>query len=157
SFKAILADAESRGLLAVNPAASIKFGRDTRQDAATQHNRVFPQPVEIREFLASAPLVRWKPFLITAAFTGLRSSELRGLRWSDVDLLKRRLHVRRRADRFNKIGKLKSKSAYRAIPLTPDVEGALREWRVACPRQDGHLVLVFPNQAGAVESHTNLL
>ena len=28
---------------------------------------------------------RWRPFLLTAIFTGLRASELRGLRWDDVD------------------------------------------------------------------------
>ena len=28
----------------------------------------------------------WRPILLTAIFTGLRASELRGLRWSDVDL-----------------------------------------------------------------------
>ena len=42
---------------------------------------------------------RWRPLLLTAIFTGLRASELRGLRWADVDLDKRELHVRQRADR----------------------------------------------------------
>jgi integrase len=74
-----------------------------------------------------------------------------------LDLSKRRLQVRRRADRFNVIGPLKSRAAYRSIPLTPEVEIALREWRVACPRQGGRLVLVFPNRDGGVESHTPLL
>jgi integrase len=34
--------------------------------------------------------------LITVTFTGLRSSELRGLRWDDVDLKRGELHVRQR-------------------------------------------------------------
>jgi integrase len=29
---------------------------------------------------------RRRPLLVTAIFTGMRSSELRGLRWQDVDL-----------------------------------------------------------------------
>ena len=29
---------------------------------------------------------RWRSLLVTATFTGMRSSELRGLRWQDVDL-----------------------------------------------------------------------
>jgi integrase len=32
---------------------------------------------------------------VTAAFTGLRMGELRALRWSDIDLAKRLVHVRR--------------------------------------------------------------
>ena len=51
---------------------------------------------------------RWRPILLTAIFTGLRASELRGLRWADVDLEKRELHVRQRADRYSAIGKPKS-------------------------------------------------
>jgi integrase len=47
---------------------------------------------------------RWRPLLLTAIFTGLRSSELRGLRWEDVDLKTGELHVRQRADRYNVIG-----------------------------------------------------
>ena len=157
SFKAILKDAESRGSINHNPAASVEIGRDVRQQAADIHTRVFPQPAEIRDIIATAPLPYSRPFLLTAAFTGLRASELRGLHWGNVDFSKRRLHVRHRADRFNVIGPLKSKAAYRSIPLTPEVESALREWRVACPRRGGRLVLVFPNRDGGVESHTPLL
>jgi integrase len=37
---------------------------------------------------------RWRPLLLTAIFTGLRASELRGLRWADVDLKKAQLRIR---------------------------------------------------------------
>jgi integrase len=157
SFKAILKDAESRQLIGHNPAASVEIGRDTRQQAADIHTRVFAQPGEIRAIIATAPLPCSRPFLVTAAFTGLRSSELRGLHWSDLDFSRHRMHVRHRADEFNVIGLLKSTAAYRTIPLAPEVESALREWRVACPRQAGLHVLVFPTETGQVESHTNLL
>jgi integrase len=56
-----------------------------------------------------------KLLLMVATFTGLRSSELRGLRWSDVDLKNSELHVRQRADRYGVIGKPKSKAGYRAV------------------------------------------
>ena len=53
----------------------------------------------------SAPsLPSWKGhggrLLLTAIFTGLRASELRGLRWVDVDLKRSELHVHQRADRL---------------------------------------------------------
>jgi site-specific recombinase XerD len=60
---------------------------------------------------------RWRPLLITATFTGLRASELRGLRWSDVDLKANEVHVRQRADRYKKIGKPKSAAGERVVPF----------------------------------------
>ena len=38
---------------------------------------------ELKAIIAHAK-GRWRPLLITAIFTGLRASELRGLRWKDV-------------------------------------------------------------------------
>ena len=42
-----------------------------------------------------------------------------------------------------KIGKLKSKAAYRSIHMLLMVVQALREWKLVCPK--GDLGLVFPN------------
>ena len=77
---------------------------------------------------------------------GLRSSELRGLPWSDVDLEKSELHVRQRADRYNQIGNPKSEDSHRTVPIPPATVAALREWKKECPA--GELNLVFPNGAG---------
>jgi integrase len=98
---------------------------------------------------------RWRPLLLTAIFTGLRASELRGLRWQDVDFDKRELHVRQRADCYSAIGNPKSEAGERTVPLTPIVLNALREWRLACPK--GELGLVFPTGKGNVESHSNIV
>src|SRR5262245_33152993 len=48
-----------------------------------------PTPQEIQRILAAAT-GRRRPFLVTTVFTGLRSSELRGLRWPDIDFEKAR-------------------------------------------------------------------
>ena len=93
--------------------------------------------------------------LLTAIFTGLRISELRGLRWDDVDLKRAELHVRQRADRYNSIGPPKSEAGERIIPLPPMLVNALREWKLACPK--GELGLVFPNGDGNVESYVNIV
>jgi integrase len=97
---------------------------------------------------------RLRPLLVTAVFTGLRASELRGLTWSAVDLDGRTLTVRQRADRWRTIGSPKSASAKREIPLAPIVVNALREWQLACPK--GELDLVFPNGEGGVQFHINI-
>jgi integrase len=113
-----------------------------------------PSPDEIRAILNHASR-RWRPLIMTAAFTGLRSSELRGLRWSDVDFDACELHVRQRADRFNQIGRPKSASGERTIPFGKHVCNTLREWRLACPK--GEFDLVFPSATGKIDNLSNIV
>ena len=98
---------------------------------------------------------RWRPLILTAVFTGLRSSELRGLQWGDVDLRAAVLHVYRRVDQWGNFGPPKSAAGTRNVPLAPIVVNTLRKWCLKCPK--GELDLVFPNGAGKVESHANIL
>jgi integrase len=97
--------------------------------------------------------------LLTAALTGLRASELRGLRWKDVDLEHGELHVRQRADRFGQIGAPKSRAGARTIPLAPELIAALKRWKPACPKGKAHGDdrLVFPTATGHVAHHSHLL
>jgi integrase len=113
-----------------------------------------PRPDEIKAIIANAK-GRWRPLLITAIFTGLRASELRGLRWQDVHLNAHELHVHQRADRFNEIGKPKSAAGERVVPFGKFVANTLKEWKLACPKSDGDLV--FPNGVGKVESLANII
>jgi integrase len=159
---AILGDAQERGLIAQNAVHSLSRGK--RQQAQRQSERRqrsmlkvgvdIPSPHEIRAILSKLD-GRWRPLLLTAIFTWLRASELRGLRWSDVDLKKAELHVRQRADRFNAMGQPKSHAGQRVVPLPPIVVSTLREWKLACPK--GELDLVFPNGHGRIESHANIV
>ena len=64
-----------------------------------------PQRTEIRDLLTKTgelwPVTSpWRPFVITALFTGLRASELRGLVWDCVDFEKKR-HPRPAACRLS--------------------------------------------------------
>ena len=93
--------------------------------------------------------------LLTAIFTGLRASELRGLRWEDIDLRRAILHVRQRADRYRHIGRPKSAACERTVPLPPLLVNTLREWRLACPK--GEQDLAFPNSAGHVDNHADIV
>jgi integrase len=154
---AILGDAFAAGLVATNVA---KGGGKRRTNKAAQKRRLeigrdIPTPAEIKAIIAALPEGhRRRPLLLTAIFSGLRASELRGLRWVDVDLDRAVLHVRQRADRFNMIGEPKSKAGTRTIPLPPVVVSTLRTWRLACPK--GPLGLVFPNGAGNIDNLANM-
>jgi integrase len=162
SLGSILADAQERGLSSRNSVRDIRIRR--RRGADGQHERRgkgrlkvgvdIPTREEIKA-IVEALSGRWRPFLLTAIFTGLRASELRGLRWSDVDFAKREIRVHQRADRFNSIGRPKSAAGERSVPIPPIIVNALREWKLGCPK--GDLGLVFPNGNGNVESHANIV
>jgi integrase len=153
SLKSLLRDAQRRGNVAQNVALAVKISADKRGGGRLKVGVDIPTTGEIKAILAAAG--RWRPVLLTAIFTGLRSSELRGLRWLDVDLKAGELHVRQRADRYNEIGRPKSKAGDRTIPLGPLVLNALREWKLACPK--GELGLVFPTPSGRIARHNNIV
>jgi integrase len=149
SLGAIFREARRRGLSAVDPTAGLDLNLPDRDDPRP----VIPTKVELQAIVAGAS-GRWRPLILTAIFCGLRGSELRGLRWADIDFEGRQISVTQRADAFHKIGRLKSKAGYRSIPLPPIVINALREWKLVCPK--GELGLVFPTGSGQVESHSNI-
>ena len=161
-FSSILSDAQERGLVAQNVALSLRTNRRHRNkgDRDDRHSGQLvvgidiPAPHEIR---ALVPCLRGRcrPLLLTAIFTGLRASELRGLRWADIDLKAGELHVRQRADRYRRIGSTKSKTSQRTVPLLPMVVNALREWKLACPK--GDLDLAFPNKRGNVWDYVDIV
>jgi integrase len=156
----ILADAQERGLVAQNVAYSLRKSRHSRRAESNGKLKVgidIPAPAEMRAIVGKldAAAGRQGPVLLTAIFTGLRASELRGLRWEDVDLKHGELHVRQRADRYNKLGKPKSEAGERTVPLPPMLVAALREHRLSSPK--GELGLVFPNSRGKVDSRTSIV
>jgi integrase len=160
SLGSLLSDAQQRGLVAQNVARGLRAQRqrgaqsESRRNGKLKVGVEIPTPDEVRAIIAHLE-GRWRPLLLTAIFTGLRASELRGLRWSDVDLKRGELHVRQRADRYHKIGQPKSRASERAVPLLPMVVAALREWKLACPK--GELNLVFPNTRGNIESYPSII
>jgi integrase len=162
SLSAILADAQERGLVGQNVVRALRArrrrGKETRavkrQKGKLKIGVDIPTPDEIRAIIAHLE-GRWRPLILTAIFTGLRASELRGLCWSDVDLTRAELHVRQRADCFRAIGPPKSESGERTVPLLPLLVTTLKTHRLACPK--GKLDLVFPNTVGNVEYHRHIV
>ena len=162
SLGGVLSDAQERGFIVRNPVHELRVRRRGKRNAASQDRRGsklkvgvdIPTPDEIKRIIGAAE-GRWRPFLLTAIFTGLRASELRGLRWQDIDFKKAELHVRQRADKHREIGPPKSEAGERTVPLPPTVASVLREWKLACPNSS--LNLAFPNGKGGVEFHNNVI
>jgi integrase len=154
----LVADAQERGHINRNVVRELRRGRERKAERRAKGKLKLgvdiPTPDEIRALLPRLQ-GRWRSLFLTAIFCGLRASELRGLRWADVDFGKSEIHIRQRADRYHKIGRPKSESSERSVPMPAPVLNSLREWKLACPK--GDLDLAFPNSLGKVESHSNII
>jgi integrase len=150
SFKSLLKAARH-----AHVASGVSIKRDKRKERKLEVGRDIPEPNEVKRLIEAATDTRDRALLLTVALTGLRASELRGLRWSDVDLKSAELHVRQRADRYNTMGPPKTESSSRTMPIPPETSSALKRWKLKCPTNDGNLV--FPTSTGHVEHHSNML
>jgi integrase len=153
SLSAIFKESRRLGLVGSAPTVGVTHKKTNRDNLRA----VVPSKTELTAIIAAAtehgPF--WRAFVLTAIFAGLRASELRGLRWTDVDPINGTIHVAQRADAKGRIGKCKSQAAYRTIPISTEVCEALRIWRLQCPH--GELGLVFPNSRGGVFNYRNLI
>jgi integrase len=150
TFKAILTDAQERGLLAQNVALAVKMKKAPRERGKV----TIPTKAEIRAILDAARTtqdLKGRALVELVIFSGLRASEIRGLKWESVDLKQATVTVVQRADAKGVIGPPKSSAGFRTIPIPSRVVGTLRIWKVACPSHE--LDLVFPSQKGRILSH----
>jgi integrase len=155
NLKTAISYAQGLGLVAQNVARAAKAGGGEREHTRgpLRAGVDFPSKAELSAVLEHAT-ERQRPFVSLLIYTGMRISELRGLRWPDIDLEVGVVHVRQRADAWRNIGPPKSRAGARDIPLSPSVINTLKRWRLACPL--GALDLVLPNRAGKVHTLQNL-
>ncbi|ANG96783.1 integrase [Brucella pseudogrignonensis] len=159
SLGSLLSDAQERGLVVRNSVKDMGRAKGRQRSEARHHKPVevgvdIPTSAEIKAILAAAK-GKTRIFIMTACMTGMRASELRGLRWSDVDMTKAEITIRQRADAYQEIGSPKSKKGRRTIPLPGPLVAALKVWKEDCPK--GELNLVFPSGTGAIEYHGNII
>lgn len=162
SLGSMLADAQERGLVVRNAVREKSRTRakgtdkrlERRQRGKLRIGVDIPTTDEIRALVAVLK-GRYRAILLTAIFGGLRASEVRGLRWADIDFAKGLIHVRQRADRYREIGPPKSEAGERTIALMPLAMNAIKEWKLACPKSA--LDLAFPNLQGNVEELGNIV
>ena len=150
SLRSILSEAMEREWVEHNVATDVKLKRQSR---IAGDGKVIPTKDEIRLIIDKAPASH-RVMFITAIFTGMRISELRGLSWDGVDFDRRVIRVYQRADEFQQIGAPKSRAGRREIPMAPMVHDALLAWRDDVVEND--LNLVFPNSKGKVQSYSNI-
>jgi integrase len=144
--------AVSRGWIAANPAA-------LAQPPSVPHPRAkAPTIEEAGRLLAIATADPWAPLVTLALMSGLRRSELLGLRWADVDLDQGWLSVAQTCEQAGRMFRLieapKTKSSARTIALDDGTVAVMRAWRARLGALTLRLgipwdasALVFPNLA----------
>lgn len=150
SFKAILTEAQARGLVAQNVALAVKVPNAPRRG----NKVIIPSKAELRAILAAAASsenLMARAMVELIIYTGLRASEVRGLAWRSVDLGNGKVRVDSRADARGGHGAPKSVAGVRVVPIPAVLVATLREWKLACPHHADNLV--FPSPKGRVLSH----
>ena len=137
-------------LIARNPADGCALPKAERKEMQTL-------PVEqLTSFLREAKDSGVFALYYIDLTTGLRRGELLGLKWSDIDLEKGDLRVQRQIGRIN--GKiiempLKTKNAYRTLPLSADAIDVLKMQKCKV----GNSEWVFPSPTGGPMSPDSVL
>jgi integrase len=112
-----------------DPCADVEPPGDRR--SRKSRRKTFIYPVEFLALVSCTKVPRaWRQLYAIAAYTYLRPGELRVLRWSDVDLTHRLIHVTKAwhyAER--RVKEPKTIAGYRDVPLEPRLEPLLRRMR----------------------------
>jgi integrase len=99
---------------------------------------------DVKAIIAAAP-AQYRTLAVTLIGLGLRISEACGLLVSDIDFLRKTVHVRRQRRPGGELGRLKTASSGRDVPADDAVLAELSEQIRRWPRQDG---LVFSSTTG---------
>lgn len=104
--------------------------RFVRQSAERRRAPDVLTGAEIKMLVDNLPL-RERTLVLLAASTGLRQSELFGLKWRDVDFEHGELNVIRSIV-CGIEGRCKTESSQKPIPMHPQLAASLNEWRRHC-------------------------
>lgn len=125
---------EIRELAALGANVLVPIQKGTRSQA--EYHRDVERVLAGVDFIPAIPSKKnattvdepWATMILVAMRTGLRRSELRALRWIDVDLVGKRLLVRQALDDRGVVGLPKNGRA-RDVPLSDDALAALKAHR----------------------------
>lgn len=111
-----------------------------------------PDVLTVDEMLAilshiTSPAIRM--MVLTAAASALRRSEIRGLKWEDLDFDGLWFNLKRGVVRKDET-RMKTEASRTALPMLPELTEALREWRKETPYPaDDAWVFASPATEGA--------
>lgn len=159
TFRQIVDFAWGNGWVGSNPARAVSI-RKAPDWEADQEVLEIPTMEVLKTLLGTArdfdTTGRAEAFIRMLLFQALRVSEVRALSKTHLTLRgpSPEIRVRRRADRWSRIQRVKTKTSNRSVPMGAQTVSSVRRWLLKCP--SGGERLIFPNGAGNVESYANL-
>jgi integrase len=87
-------------------------------------------PAEIKALIDNLAL-RERTLVTLAASTGLRQSEIFGLKWRDIDFAQGTMNVTRSIV-YGVVGPCKTESSQKPVPIHPTLADTLTQWRKSC-------------------------
>jgi integrase len=143
-LRSIFRDALASELVYVNPCVGLELPA-----VRGRRDRVV-QPADASLQIATLP-ERDRALWATAMYAGLRRGELMALRWSDVDLARRRLRVERNYDPVARaMVEPKSRAGLRVVPVPDVLAGLLEAHRARSRPERQPLVFARSSLAGRV-------
>jgi integrase len=140
-FHALFNHARRHEWVARNPITLV------RQSAKRRQTPDILTTSEIRDLLSEL-CDPFRTMVVLAATTGLRVSELLGLKWEDIAFTPAEIRLTR-AVMDGVVGGMKTEASRKPIPLTSALKQLLMEWRSRTPYdQGGDWVFASPQKAG---------
>lgn len=118
-----------------------------RQSAKRERSPEVLTVQEIGKLLSELPVL-WRTAVYVAVTTGLRVSELLGLKWADVDSTAGEVHLSRGVVRQH-VGNMKTEASRKPVPMDAGLADVLAQWRGVCPyNQDADFIFASPDKHG---------
>jgi integrase len=102
-----------------------------RQSAKRRTPPAILLPAEIKALIDGLAL-RERTLVLLAASTGLRQSEIFGLKWGDIDFERGTMSVIRSIV-YGVVGPCKTEASQKPVPMHPTLADALMHWKKLCP------------------------
>ena len=133
-----LDEAITDGVISINPVSLVSASRYQSKNSGAESSYIVDplSPKEVSALLAATKYEQWKNLFQFAINTGLRSSELCALRWSDIDFIENTAHVQS-ASVVGVIKKTKTKAGTRKVELNSDAMNALNNQKQFTFMKDG--------------------
>lgn len=135
-FRQIFVDGMLEGHIEANPFDKIK--RPVVEDVNIQ-----PFTKDEIELIISTASIKIRNFFIISVFTGMRTGELTGLTWDDIDYEQKEIYISKSLNR-GLVQTPKTRSSNRTIDMLPIVEEYLKEQY----KLTGHQEYIFLNSKG---------
>ncbi|HAU5526467.1 TPA: DUF3596 domain-containing protein [Proteus mirabilis] len=137
-LRSAIDEAITDGAISINPVSLVSASRYQSKGGTTESSYIVDplSPKEVSALLLATKYEQWKNLFRFAINTGLRSSELCALKWSDIDFIERTAHVQS-ASVVGVIKETKTKAGTRKVELNDEAMKSLKEQKQFTFMKDG--------------------